>query len=112
MTAVALATEPLQIPTEVQQEILARIDGGGLHICEAELRHQLRWSEHKDGPLLGLLEELESRGLIESATHFRLTDNGRADLPDGYRPRRRYGTGIPWTVRGGPESPPSRPRRP
>ena len=98
MTAVALVTDPLQIPTEVQDEVLARIDGGGLHICEAELRHQLRWREQHNGPLLDLLEELESRGLIESAMHFRLTEHGRAHLPDA-APLRRYGTGIPWAVR-------------
>ena len=99
MTAVALVTEPLQIPTEVQDEVLARIDGGGLHICEAELRHQLRWSEQNNGPLLYVLDELEGRGLIESAMHFRLTERGRAYLPSDYVPRRRYGTGIPWEVR-------------
>ena len=99
MTALAIATEPLQIPIEVQHEVLARIDGGGLHICEAELRYQLRWSEQNNGPLLDLLDELERRGLIESAMHFRLTEQGRAHLPADYVPRWRYGTGIPWKVR-------------
>lgn len=100
MTALAVVQEPLEIPVEVQQEVLARIDGGGLHICEAELRYQLRWSEENNGPLLDLLAELEHRGLVESAMHFRLTEHGRASLPPDYEPRRRYGTsGIPWKVR-------------
>jgi hypothetical protein len=99
MTALALVTEPLKIPIQVQQDVLARIDRGGLFICEAELRLQLRWSEHNNGPLLPLLGELEHRGLIESAMHFRLTEQGRAHLPAGYVPIWRYGTGIPWKVR-------------
>jgi DNA-binding PadR family transcriptional regulator len=99
MTAVALATKQAPIPAELEQEILARIDRAGLHICEAELRHKLGWDDRTHGSLLGLLDELESQGLIESAIHFRLTDHGRAQLPDGYQPPLRYGTGIPWEVR-------------
>jgi hypothetical protein len=99
MTAIALATEPLQIHTELQQEILARIDHGGLHVCEAELRHTLRWRDQTNGPLLDLLDELVRRGLIESAIHFRLTDHGRDHLPSDYAPRRRYGTPMLWKVR-------------
>ena len=99
MTAVALATKQAPIPAELEQEILARIDRAGLHICEAELRHKLRWDDRTHGSLLELLEELESQGLIETAIHFRLTDHGRARLPDGYEPPLRYGTGIPWKVR-------------
>ena len=99
MTAVALATKQLPIPAELEQEILARIDRAGLHICEAELRYTLRWDEQRDGSLLDVLDELERRGLIESAIHFRLTEHGRAQLPDGYQPPLRYGTGIPWQVR-------------
>ena len=42
-------------------------------------------------------------GLVLAATilhhfHFRLTDQGRAQLPDDYEPPLRYGTGIPWKV--------------
>jgi hypothetical protein len=41
----------------------------------------------------------ERQGLIESAIHFRLTEHGRAQLPDDYEPPLRYGSGIPWEVR-------------
>jgi hypothetical protein len=99
MTAVALAPKQLGIPAELEQEIVARIDRAGLHICEAELRYKLRWDEQKDGSLLDVLDELERCGLIESAIHFRLTDHGRAQLPDDYQPPTRYGTGIPWETR-------------
>jgi DNA-binding PadR family transcriptional regulator len=98
MTAVALAPKEVSIPAEFAREILARIERGGLHICEAELRYKLRWDERKHGSLMKLLDELESRGLIESAIHFRLTEQGRAELPADYEPPRRYGTGIPWKV--------------
>jgi hypothetical protein len=99
MSAVALATNQPTVPAELEQEILARIDRAGLHICEAELRHTLRWQEQKDGPLLDVLRELEREGLIESALHFRLTEHGRTRLHDNYQPPPRYGTGIPWRVR-------------
>jgi hypothetical protein len=99
MTAVALATKQLRIPAELEQEILARIDRAGLHVCEAELRYKLRWDEREHGSLLELLDELEGRGLIESAIHFLLTEHGRAELPGDYQPPLRYGTGIPWEVR-------------
>jgi hypothetical protein len=99
MTAVALAPNGLQIPAELEQEILARIDRAGLHVCEAELRYKLRWDERTHGSLLELLDELEGRGLIESAIHLRLTEQGRAELPEDYQPPLRYGTGIPWEVR-------------
>lgn len=99
MTAVALTTKQLPIPAELEQEILARIDRAGLHVCETELRHTLRWNEPKDGSLLDVLYELERTGLIESALHFRLTEHGRAQLPDSYEPPLRYGTGIPWRER-------------
>lgn len=99
MTATAPNTKRRQIPAKVTQEILARIDSGCLNICEAELRDTLKWDERRDGSLLDLLNELESRGLIESALHFRLTKQGHAELPDDYKPPRRYGTGIPWEVR-------------
>jgi hypothetical protein len=99
MTAIALATKQLQVPAELEEEILARIDRAGLHICEAELRYMLRWDEQKDSSLLDVLDELERQGLIESALHFRLTEHGRTRLPDGYEPPPRYGTGIRWRVR-------------
>jgi hypothetical protein len=99
MTAVALAPKGLRIPAELEQEILARIDRAGLHVCEAELRYKLRWDERTRGSLLELLDELKGRGLIESAIHFRLTEHGRAELPEDYQPPLRYGTGIPWEVR-------------
>ena len=100
MTAVAIATKQLEIPAALQQEVLTRIDRAGLHVCEAELRYKLRWDDQEHGALLELLDELERQGLIESALHFRLTDRGRAQLPDNYEPPLRYGTaGIPWQVR-------------
>jgi hypothetical protein len=88
-----------EAPAKAEQEILARIDRAGLYICEAELRHALRWHEQEDGPLLDVLGELEREGLIESALHFRLTERGRTRLPVDYQPPLRYGTGIPWRVR-------------
>jgi hypothetical protein len=99
MTAVAITAKQQAVPVDLEREILARIDRAGLHVCEAELRHTLRWEERKHGSLLELLDELERRGLIESAIHFRLTDQGRGQLPDDYAPPLRYGTGIPWRVR-------------
>jgi hypothetical protein len=99
MTAVAIATKQLALPAELEQEILVRIDRAALHICEAELRYQLRWDERRDGSLLDALDELERRGLVESSLHFRLTEHGRERLPDDYEPPLRYGTGIPWEGR-------------
>jgi len=99
MTVVAIDTRQRQVPAELEEEILARIDRAGLHICEAELRYNLRWDDQEHGSLLELLDQLEQRGLIESALHFRLTEHGRARFPDGYEPPLRYGTGIPWKVR-------------
>ncbi len=98
MTAVAIATKR-QVPAELEREILARIDRAGLRVCEAELRYKLRWEERQHGSLLELMDELERQGLIESAIHFRLTEHGRAQLPDDLDPPLRYGTGIPWRVR-------------
>jgi hypothetical protein len=99
MTAVAIKTHQRPVPADLEQEILARIDRAGLHVCEAELRYKLRWDDHDHGSLLELLDELESQGLIETALHFRLTDHGRAQLPDEYEPPLRYATGgIPWQV--------------
>ena len=100
MTVVAIAAQEREVPAALEREILVRIERAGLQICEAELRYKLRWEEREHGPLLELLDELESQGLIESALHFRLTDRGRGQLPDDYEPPVRYGTGgIPWRVR-------------
>ena len=99
MTVVAIDTHHRPVPVELEQEILARIDRAGLHVCEAELRYKLSWDERMHGSLLELLDELERQGLIESAFHFRLTQHGRAQLPEGYEPPLRYGTGIPWRAR-------------
>ena len=96
MTVVAIATKQRPLPAALEREILVRIDRGGLDICEAELHYKLRWDERTHGPLLDMLAELESAGLIESAIHFRLTDRGRALLPDGHEPPLRYGTSIRW----------------
>jgi hypothetical protein len=98
MTAVALAPTQLLIPDALRQEVLARIDRG-VQICEAELRYKLRWNEREGGCLLDVLDELERQGLIESAIHFRLTDQGRTQLPAGYEPPLRHGSGIAWNVR-------------
>ena len=70
-----------------------------MHICEAELRYKLRWDEHRDGPLLEVLDELERRGLIESACTSGSPNAATTQLPDGYQPPLRYGGGIPWQVR-------------
>jgi len=99
MTAAAIATKQLAIPAELEQEIFLRIDRAALHICEAELRYQLRWDERRDGSLLDVLDELERRGFVESSLHFRLSERGRELLLSNYEPPRRYGTGIPWEVR-------------
>ena len=98
MTVVAIETHQRPVPAELEQEILARIDRA-LLICEAELRYKLRWDDRTHGSLLGVLDELERNGLIESAIHFRLTEQGRAHLPNGYEPPLRYGSGISWKVR-------------
>ena len=97
MTVVAMHQRP--VPADLEREILARIDRAGLQVCEAELRHTLRWDDPAHGSLLELLAELERQGLIESALHFRLTDHGRTQLPESYEPPLRYGSGVPWRVR-------------
>jgi hypothetical protein len=97
MTVVAIETRQRPVPIELEEEILARIDRA-VQICEAELRYKLRSNDRERGSLLELLDELEQKGLIESALHFRLTDRGRALLPEGYEPPLRYGTGIQWSV--------------
>jgi hypothetical protein len=99
MTVVAIEARQRPVPAKLTQEILARIDRAGLLISEAELRYKLRWDDRTRGALLEFLDELERQGLIECALHFRLTEHGRAQLPDDYEPPLRYGTGIPWEVR-------------
>ena len=49
MTAVAIATRKLQVPAKLEQEVLSGSTVPALHICEAELRYQLRWDERRDG---------------------------------------------------------------
>jgi hypothetical protein len=72
------------------RQILVRVDRGGIHIGEGELRYQL---ERKDAhplaqadELLDVLAELEARGLLRAELCFRLTAQGREQLaaaPDG-----------------------------
>lgn len=97
MTATATTSAPAT-PAVEQCEILARIDRGGLSIPEAELRYKLRWRDEAQGSLLDVLADMKGRGLIESALHFRLSEQGRAQLPDEYEPPRRYGTPMAWRV--------------
>jgi hypothetical protein len=66
------------------RQILVRVDRGGIHIGEGELRYQL---ERKDahplaraGELLDVLADLEARGLLEAELCFRLTAQGRECL--------------------------------
>src|SRR4051812_47488035 len=66
------------------RQILVRVDRGGIHIGERELRYQL---ERKDNhplaqadELLDVLAELEARGLLEAELCFRLTAKGRERL--------------------------------
>src|SRR4051794_20104138 len=67
-----------------ERQILVRVDRGGIHIGERELRYQL---ERKDAhplaqadELLDVLAELEARGLLEAELCFRLTPRGREQL--------------------------------
>ena len=78
----------LRVDTE--RQILLRVQRGGMHIGEGELRYQL---ERKDrhplaraDALLDLMADLEDRGLVESELWFRLTREGRerlAELAEG-----------------------------
>jgi hypothetical protein len=73
-----------------ERQVLTRIEHGGMHVSELELRYQL---EHKDEHVLALAPELldvlaalEQRALIESELCFRLTPRGHqrlAQLRDG-----------------------------
>jgi hypothetical protein len=68
------------------RQILLRIQRGGIHIGEPELRYQL---ERKDNhplawadELLDVLAKIEDRGLLEAELCFRLTAEGRARLAE------------------------------
>ena len=68
------------------RQILVRVERGGIHVGEGELRYQL---QRKDAhplaqadELLDVLAELEARGLLEAELCFRLTAQGRACLQD------------------------------
>jgi hypothetical protein len=69
-----------------ERQILVRVDRGGIHIGERELRYQL---ERKDAhplaradELLDVLADLEARGLLEAELFFRLTAGGREQLAE------------------------------
>jgi hypothetical protein len=68
------------------RQILVRVDRGGILIGERELRYQLeRKDAHplaEEDELLGVLAELEARGLLEAELCFRLTAAGRECLQD------------------------------
>ena len=68
------------------RQILLRIQRGGIHIGEGELRYQL---ERKDNhplaradELLDVLAEIEARGMLEAELCFCLTAEGRARLAE------------------------------
>jgi hypothetical protein len=76
---------PVSLPVGDRQ-ILVRVNRGGMHIGEGELRYQL---ERKDNhplaqadELLDVLADLEARGLLKAELCFRLTAQGRACLQD------------------------------
>ena len=95
MTAVTtVASGTSRDAGELEREILTRIARAGLHICETELRSQLR--SHGQPDLFGLLADLEQEGFIESETHYRLTAKGAARVPAGARPGPRSISSIPW----------------
>jgi len=95
MTAVTtVASGTSRDAGELELELLTRIARAGLHICETELRYQLR--SHGQPDLLGLLADLEQEGFIESETHYRLTAKGAARVPAGDRPGPRSISSIPW----------------
>jgi hypothetical protein len=66
------------------QQILVRVDRGGILIEEGELRYQLQRKDNhalaQEDELLDVLAEIEARGLIEAELCFRLTAEGRALL--------------------------------
>jgi hypothetical protein len=78
-----------------ERPILLRVQRGGIHIGERELRYQL---EHKDNhplaqadELLNVLAEIEARGLLTAELCFRLTEAGRSRLADLDEADRRAG---------------------
>jgi hypothetical protein len=90
---------------EFDSELLTNIARGGLLICEPELHYQLARRGHDTASLPALLANLEKRGLIESAVHYRLTPAGAQLVPARERPAPAAISSIPWTV------PPSTPPR-
>jgi hypothetical protein len=74
------------LPADTERQILVRVDRGGIHIGERELRYQLeRKDDHplaRADELLYVLAEIEARGLIEAELCFRLTPEGRARLAE------------------------------
>ncbi len=77
-------------------EILKGIARGCLHISHAELRHQLRWDDREHGNLLAVLRQLEGAGLLQSGLHFRLTEQGRQQIPADQRPPACAISTTPW----------------
>ncbi|MGO9955836.1 MAG: hypothetical protein ACLP50_07605 [Solirubrobacteraceae bacterium] len=89
---------------EFEREILTRIARGGLLICDDELRYQLRREGEALGRLPWLLADLEQRGLIESAVHYRLTEPGRQCVPEQDRPGPRAISPTRWTRSAAPRA--------
>ncbi len=83
-------------PAPGDVEILTRIARGCLHISHAELRHQLRWDDREHGNLLAVLRQLEGAGLLQSGLHFRLTEQGRQQIPADQRPPACAISTTPW----------------
>ncbi len=90
--------------TGLEPEILTRIARGGLLICEDELRHQFRRDGEALRRLPWLLADLEQRGLIQSAVHYRLTPAGAGHVPQAHRPSPAGISSIPWS-RPAPRAP-------
>jgi hypothetical protein len=69
-----------------ERQILVRVDRGGIHIGEGELRYQLQRKDNhplaQADELLDVLADLEARGLLEAELCFRLTAQGRECLHD------------------------------
>jgi hypothetical protein len=67
-------------------QILVRIQRGGIHIGEGELRYQLQRKDNhplaREDELLDVLAEIEARGLLEAELCFRLTKEGGARLAE------------------------------
>ncbi len=82
-TATKRGRGPAGMDVRTEHQILVRVDRA-VRVGERELRYQLdRKDQHPlaDEPgLLGVLAELEDRGLVESERCFWLTAEGRARL--------------------------------